>query len=215
MGVVSTTNSTPPDKVASVILGPPLYISYNLSCNMSGSTSSLMYDRYLLCNTITNMCTCPPMTYWNGNICMNQGYTGSRCTSAMPMCRLDLNLSCASGKCGKSERRYQIGMQRTRTFGFEFDYSDHFMKSRPKYYAKNDLRTNQSESFMKSIIRKSDVLRPVLKLASSRFVTCLISYSQNDKLSKFYDLNTSFLSISYTAYNVQSIILSHWYSKMF
>ena len=164
MGVVSTTNSTPPDNVASVILEPPLYISHNLSCNMSGSASSLMYDRYLLCNAITNMFTCPPMTYWNGNICMNQGYTGSPCTSVMPMCRLDLSLSCASRKCGKSKRRHQIGMQRTRAFGFEFDYSDHFMKNRPKYYAKNDLRTNQSESFMKSIIRKSDVLRPALKL---------------------------------------------------
>lgn len=63
------------------------YSSYNQTCNQCG----IGVNRYLQC--INNTCQCPPHTYWNGQICLNQVYNGSYCTSS-PACRQDFNLTC-------------------------------------------------------------------------------------------------------------------------
>ena len=65
------------------------YSSYNQSCDQCG----LGMNRYLQC--INNSCRCPPNTYWNGQICLNQLYNGSSCNYSSD-CRQDLNLTCSN-----------------------------------------------------------------------------------------------------------------------
>jgi hypothetical protein len=92
-GMISISND-PNNKVGSVILEPEFYVDYGESCNAASmSTSAEVYDRYLVCNGTASTLQCPSMTFWNGSICVNQGYNGSACNSSS-MCRTDLNLTC-------------------------------------------------------------------------------------------------------------------------
>ena len=63
------------------------YSSYNQTCDQCG----IGVNRYLQC--INNTCQCPPHTYRNGQMCWNQVYNGSYCTSPLA-CRNDFNLTC-------------------------------------------------------------------------------------------------------------------------
>ena len=65
------------------------YSAYNQSCDQC----SIGVNRYLQC--INNSCQCPPNTYWNGQMCLNQLYNGSRCNHSSE-CRQDLNLTCSN-----------------------------------------------------------------------------------------------------------------------
>ena len=55
------------------------YASYNQTCDQCG----IGVNRYLQC--INNSCRCPPNTYWNGQICLNQLYNGSSCNYSSDM----------------------------------------------------------------------------------------------------------------------------------
>ena len=65
------------------------YSSYNQSCDQCG----IGVNRYLQC--INNTCQCPPHTYWNGQMCLNQVYNGSQCNYSSA-CRQDFNLTCSN-----------------------------------------------------------------------------------------------------------------------
>jgi hypothetical protein len=65
------------------------YSSYNQTCDQCG----IGINRYLQC--INNTCQCPTNTYWNGQMCSNQLYTGAKCNSSSA-CRQDLNLTCST-----------------------------------------------------------------------------------------------------------------------
>ena len=65
------------------------YSAYNQSCDQCG----IGINRYLQC--INSTCQCPPNTYWNGELCSNQLYSGSTCMSSS-QCRQDFNLTCSS-----------------------------------------------------------------------------------------------------------------------
>ena len=65
------------------------YSSYNQTCDRCSSGA----NRYLQC--VNNTCQCPVNTYWNGELCLNQVYNGSNCSSAFASCRTDLNLTCS------------------------------------------------------------------------------------------------------------------------
>ena len=65
------------------------YSSYNQTCDRCG----IGINRYLQC--INKTCQCPLHTYWNGQMCSNQLYNGSKC-NASSACRQDLNLICFS-----------------------------------------------------------------------------------------------------------------------
>lgn len=68
---------------------PTLYSAYNQTCDQCTDGG----NRYLQC--INNICQCPINTYWNGQMCANQVFNGSNCSSAST-CRQDLNLTCYS-----------------------------------------------------------------------------------------------------------------------
>lgn len=65
------------------------YASYNQTCDRCGPG----INRYLQC--LNNLCQCPPNTYWNGQVCLNQLYNGSSCNYSS-QCRQDLNLTCSN-----------------------------------------------------------------------------------------------------------------------
>ena len=65
------------------------YSAYNETCDQCG----MGINRYLQC--INNSCQCPPNTYWNGRMCLNQQYNGSACNYPSD-CRQDLNLTCSN-----------------------------------------------------------------------------------------------------------------------
>ncbi|CAF4147778.1 unnamed protein product [Rotaria socialis] len=71
------------------------YSSYGQTCEQCG----MGINRYLQC--INDTCQCPPDTFWNGQMCLNQLYNGSNCNYSLPSCRQDLNLSCSyqTSKC--------------------------------------------------------------------------------------------------------------------
>ncbi|CAF2102139.1 unnamed protein product [Rotaria magnacalcarata] len=71
------------------------YSSYGQPCQQCG----MGVNRYLQC--INNTCQCPPNTFWDGQICLNQLYNGSNCNYSLPSCRQDLNLYCSNqtSKC--------------------------------------------------------------------------------------------------------------------
>jgi hypothetical protein len=69
---------------------PDLYSSYNRTCNQCSTDE----NRYLQC--INGTCQCPIHTYWNSQICSNQLYNGSNCSSWTLSCRQDLNLTCST-----------------------------------------------------------------------------------------------------------------------
>jgi hypothetical protein len=71
-------------------IAPQLYSSYNKTCDQCSTGG----NRYLQC--INNTCQCPMHTYWNGQMCSNQLYNGSNCSSSMSSCRQDLNLTCSN-----------------------------------------------------------------------------------------------------------------------
>ena len=60
---------------------------YNESCDRC------IQNRYIICNSNTSRCQCPPKTYWNGSICLSQLLYNQICSSN-EVCRSDLNLSC-------------------------------------------------------------------------------------------------------------------------
>ena len=65
------------------------FLSYNKTCEHCSNGG----NRYLQC--MNNRCQCPPNTYWNGQMCLNQLYNGSNCSYTMSTtCREDLNLTC-------------------------------------------------------------------------------------------------------------------------
>ncbi|CAF1077668.1 unnamed protein product, partial [Didymodactylos carnosus] len=74
-------------RVGSIAYTQQLYLVYNQTCNQC------QINRYLLC--INNTCQCPPHTYWNGSMCLNQGYNGSSCQNG-EWCRNDKNITCSS-----------------------------------------------------------------------------------------------------------------------
>ena len=80
------------------------YSAYNQSCDQCG----IGVNRYLQC--INNSCRCPPNTYWNGQMCLNQLYNGSTCNYPSD-CRQDLNLTCSN----ENENMY---ISRRRRYGF-------------------------------------------------------------------------------------------------
>ena len=65
------------------------YSAYNQNCDKCGNG----INRYLQC--INNSCQCPPNTYWNGQMCLNQLYNRSICNYPLD-CRQDLNLTCSN-----------------------------------------------------------------------------------------------------------------------
>ncbi len=69
---------------------PGLYSSYNQTCDQC----SISGNRYLQC--LNGTCQCPIHTYWNSQICSNQLYNGSNCSSSTLSCRQDLNLTCSN-----------------------------------------------------------------------------------------------------------------------
>ena len=68
---------------------PTLYSAYNQTCDQC----TVGGNRYLEC--INNRCQCPINTYWNSQMCANQVFNGSNCSS-VSTCRQDLNLTCYS-----------------------------------------------------------------------------------------------------------------------
>jgi hypothetical protein len=77
--------------IYNTIIAQQFYSLYNQTCNQC----SIDGNRYLQC--INNACQCPTHTYWNGQICLNQLYNGSNCSSFLTSsCRQDLNLICSS-----------------------------------------------------------------------------------------------------------------------
>lgn len=73
-----------------VTVTPQLYTSYNQTCDQCSTDR----NRYLEC--INNTCQCPVHTYWSGQMCLNQLYNGSNCSSSIASCRQDLNLTCSN-----------------------------------------------------------------------------------------------------------------------
>lgn len=103
-GEISTetilTNSIPLSlRIAAILYNSTLalqaYLSYSQTCDQC----SIDGNRYLQC--MNNTCQCPLHTYWNGQMCLNQVYNGSNCSSSLS-CRQDLNLTCSNqtGACG-------------------------------------------------------------------------------------------------------------------
>ena len=72
-----------------ISVAPQLYSSYDQTCDHC----SIGRNRYLQC--IDNTCQCPIHTFWNGQLCLNQLYNGSNCSSSASSCRQDLNLTCS------------------------------------------------------------------------------------------------------------------------
>ena len=81
-------------RVGSIRFSPQFYTSYNQSC------AQCRTSRYLVCQN--GLCQCPsPTTFWNGQMCQNQFYSGAACNSSN-WCRHDLNVSCILGACQPS-----------------------------------------------------------------------------------------------------------------
>ena len=57
---------------------------------------------YLYSNAGTGLCECPAHNFWNGSMCLNQGFTGDHCLSDQ-WCRSDLNLRCVGLNCADSK----------------------------------------------------------------------------------------------------------------
>jgi hypothetical protein len=78
-GAVSTGNvlasNSSSCKVGSICLATDLYKCYYRT---SGQCD---FDRYLVKDVSTGLGVCPNHTYWNGTMCVNQGYLGSSCSS--------------------------------------------------------------------------------------------------------------------------------------
>ncbi|CAF1609367.1 unnamed protein product, partial [Didymodactylos carnosus] len=83
--------SLPTSKVGSLVYGPELFLEYNRTC-----TGQYSPNRYLAC--VDGTYQCPPVTFWNGTICMNQLYNGSWCATSN-WCRTDLSLRCLNNTC--------------------------------------------------------------------------------------------------------------------
>ncbi|CAF4574497.1 unnamed protein product, partial [Didymodactylos carnosus] len=80
-------------RVSSIAYTQHLYLAYNQTCDQC------QINRYLLC--INQTCQCPPHTYWNAWMCLNQGYNGSLCQNDQ-WCRTDKNITCSSSNfCGQ------------------------------------------------------------------------------------------------------------------
>lgn len=93
-GTVLTNSTSLTSRVGAIIYDitiiPQLYSAYDQACDQCTTFG----NRYLQC--MNNSCQCPQNTYWTGQICANQGYNGSNCSSSMLSCRGDLNLTCSS-----------------------------------------------------------------------------------------------------------------------
>ncbi|CAF4490280.1 unnamed protein product, partial [Didymodactylos carnosus] len=74
-------------RVSSIAYTQQLYLAYNQTCDQC------QINRYLLC--VNQTCQCPPHTYWNAWMCLNQGYNGSLCQND-EWCRTDKNITCSS-----------------------------------------------------------------------------------------------------------------------
>ncbi|CAF1450480.1 unnamed protein product [Didymodactylos carnosus] len=90
-----------PSRVSSIAYTQQLYLAYNQTCDQC------QINRYLLC--INQTCHCPPHTYWNAWMCLNQGYNGSLCKND-EWCRTDKHITCSSsnlcGECMATARQY-------------------------------------------------------------------------------------------------------------
>ena len=91
--VLNNSTSSSPSRVGSIRYTTTdvlqQYSAYTQSCGQCG----IDVNRHLQC--INNSCRCPPNTYWNGQICLNQLYNGSSCNCSSE-CRQDLNLTCSN-----------------------------------------------------------------------------------------------------------------------
>jgi hypothetical protein len=103
VGAVNTGSIIPSSSSTSLVgavrLQTKLFTAYGKSCE------ECMFDRYLICSTNNNTCSCPKNTIWDGIQCKNQGYENAACSSNQ-WCRQDVGWNCSgSNVCtGKTER---------------------------------------------------------------------------------------------------------------
>ena len=93
-GTVITNSSLSSSRIGAVRYNTTVTIQSFLSYNKTCDHCTNGRNRYLQC--LNNRCQCPPNTYWNGQMCLNQLYTGSSCSHMSTSCREDLNLTCNS-----------------------------------------------------------------------------------------------------------------------
>lgn len=80
-------------QTASIELAPNLFNAYGEACSACDNS------RYLMCTN--NQCSCPPKTYFHGNICRSCKLLGSHCINENE-CRNDLNYTCLGRQqCGR------------------------------------------------------------------------------------------------------------------
>ncbi|CAF1230640.1 unnamed protein product [Didymodactylos carnosus] len=106
-GLVNRSAAIPStSRVGSIAYTPQIYLAYNRTCDQC------QINRYLLC--ISNTCQCTPYTYWNGYMCLNQGYNGSVCQNDQ-WCRNDKNLTCSSSDFCEFHRNISLELESNRS----------------------------------------------------------------------------------------------------
>ena len=92
-GSIVAAPSKPQSKVGTVKLTTAAYAAiHNQPCGKCADS------RYEVCDSTTLTCQCPPMTFWNGTMCLPQRYRYQSC-STIDTCRADLNLECLDTNC--------------------------------------------------------------------------------------------------------------------
>ena len=84
------TSGSPTSRVGAIHYYPSLYADHQGACTSDKSA----YDRYLLC--VNGSLQCPMHTFWNGSMCVNDGYNMQACTTD-DACRQEVGLGCDLG----------------------------------------------------------------------------------------------------------------------
>jgi hypothetical protein len=82
----------PSTVVGWINMTPSLFNLYNVS------NDQCVDDRFLDSQTVSGLCECPIHTFWNGSMCLNQGFANDTCENN-DWCRADLWINCTLGKC--------------------------------------------------------------------------------------------------------------------
>ena len=94
----STTGSIISSSSSTSVVGT-IYISSNLYAPTHDEPCQMcQQNRYQVCSINTNLCQCPPNTYWNGFVCALQLFLNDSC-GPLDVCRSDLNLTCTGTNC--------------------------------------------------------------------------------------------------------------------
>lgn len=88
-GTIVYNSTTMTSRIGAINYNTTLYSAYNQTCDQCTDGG----NRYLQCTN--SRCQCPMNTYWNSQMCANQFFNGSNCSSALA-CRQDQNLTCYS-----------------------------------------------------------------------------------------------------------------------